>query len=181
MDHRSLAMTVWGMTRLQSRPSKQLLDSCLAATSRLLRQDSMTLLSLTTILSAVRSLQYLPPLPWMIEACSAARSLVNTDLSPKPWQRKDCVRRLEDVVSWFNLVMQQQQQQGQQCDAGGAGGDREAHGRGGEAGSSDRSSSQQGGVMRTAAGVLGSSSTSSEAMIAAAVGVAAAVAQQWHP
>eukprot|EP00775_Hariotina_reticulata_P013189 gene13189-13320_t len=105
MDHRSLAMTLWGLAQLQSRPSEQLLRCCVMSTSRLLRKDGMTLLSLTTILSAMRCLNYLPPLPWMIE----------------------------------------------------------------------------GGVMKRAVGVLGSSSASSEAMLAAAVGVAAAVAQQWHP
>jgi hypothetical protein len=38
-----------------------------------------------------------------------------------------------------------------------------------------------GGKVRKGAGVLGVNTASSEAMIAAAVGVAAAVAQQWHP
>lgn len=166
MDSTCLAMLMWSLPRLKLRPSEQFLQQCLTTTSAQLPQ--MTLLSITSVLAALQALGYLPPVSWMVETCQAARVKVNTDVTPKKWQRRACVRRLEETVKWFNDVTMQQQQ--------GANIDRDSREL------EDRSMQRRavGAVLKGAAGILGAGNTSSEALIAAAVGVAAAVAQQWR-
>lgn len=167
MDHSCLSMSMWAISRLSLRPSEPLLRAFLAATTSQL--PYMSLISITTILSGFRALGYLPPLGWMVETCNAARSIYNSDVSSKPWQRRNSLRRLEETVAWFNATVQLQV---------------EVAGDGQSDGQSDCQQQQagaRGGSGRRAANVLGVNTAGSEAMIAAAVGVAAAVAQQWHP
>lgn len=171
MDHSCLAMSMWAMARLRLRPSEALLQACLAATTA--RLPGMTLVSITSILAALQGLHYLPPLAWMVDTCNAARLIYNTDQTPKPWQRRASLKRLEETVGWFNTMVQQQ------AEAAAAAAD-EGHAKlGGAAGGHGGVKAGVQGRGRVG-GVLGNS-TSSEAMIAAAVGVAAAVVQQWHP
>lgn len=167
MDQACLAMVMWSLVKLQHKPSEQFLQQILAATTAQLQK--MTLLSVTTILAALQALEYLPPLPWMSETCKAARAKVSSDPSPQPWQRRVCVRRLEETVSWVNSVVQQQQQHGASSRAADQ-----------DPGTKGVQRRVAGAVLKGAAGVLGAGNTSSEAIIAAAVGVAAAVAQQWR-
>jgi hypothetical protein len=133
----------------------------------------MSLISITTVLSGFRALGYLPPLAWMVETCNAARNIYNSDVSCKSWQRRNNLRRLEETVTWFNTTVQLQAEGGAAAGAAAdVGADEQQKGVG---------SRGMGGKIRKGASVLGVNTASSEAMIAAAVGVAAAVAQQWHP
>jgi hypothetical protein len=158
-------MSMWAIARLSLRPNEPLLQAFLQATTAQL--PAMSLISITTILSGFRALEYLPPLGWMVETCNAARSIYNSDISCKPWQRRNNLRRLEETVTWFNTTVQLQ---------AGAAGDGLSGAQQQNAGASGL-----GGRGKRGAGMLGVNTASSEAMIAAAVGVAAAVAQQWHP
>ncbi|WIA38578.1 hypothetical protein OEZ86_001889 [Tetradesmus obliquus] len=171
MDHSCLSMSMWAISRLSLRPSEPLLRAFLAATTSQL--PAMSLISITTILSGFRTLGYLPPLGWMVETCNAARSIYNSDASSKPWQRRNSLRRLEETVTWFNTTVQLQVE---------VAGDGQSDGQNdGQSDGQQQQAGARGGSGRRAANVLGVNTAGSEAMIAAAVGVAAAVAQQWHP
>jgi hypothetical protein len=172
MDHRSLAMLVWSLGRLQLQPSEPFLQAVM--TSTLQQMPHMSLLSVVTIMSAFRALHYLPPLSWMVDVCIAARAKVSAGSTAKVWQQKDCVRRFEETVAWYNQALQQQ--------TGSAGVSE---------GSSSSSSSaevlvdgdEQQDMQRRRArmALLAASNAGSEGLLAAAVGIAAAVAQRWHP
>lgn len=172
MDHRSLAMLVWSLGRLQLQPSEPFLQAVM--TSTLQQMPRMSLLSVVTIISAFRALHYLPPLPWMVEICSAARAKVSTDSTAKVWQQKDCVRRFEETVVWYNQALQQQ--------TGSAG---VGEGSSSSAEVSVDGEEQQGQQdmqrRRARMALLTASNAGSEGLLAAAVGIAAAVAQRWHP
>lgn len=159
-------MLLWSLGRLQLQPPQPFLQAAMAATLHLM--PGMSLLSIVSILAAFRTLQYLPPLPWMLEVCAAARAKVSTDDSARGWQQRACVRRFEETLEWYNQAVQQ-------AAAGGA-----------AAGSvlTDEALLQHGQRQQQRAramGMLAAGAAGSEAMLAAAVGVAAAVAQQWHP
>jgi hypothetical protein len=171
MDHPCLAMSMWAIARLSLRPCEPLLQAFLQATTAQL--PTMSLISITTLLCGFRALGYLPPLAWMVESCNAARSIYNSDVSCKAWQRRNNLRRLEETVTWFNTTVQLQAEGSAAAGAAADGeSDEQQQGLG---------SRGVGGLSRKAAGMMGVNTASSEAMIAAAVGVAAAVAQQWHP
>lgn len=174
MDHRALGMLLWSLGRLQLQPSEAFLQDVLASTLQHVR--SMSLLSIVTILSSCKALQYLPPLPWMVEVCSAARAKVGSDSTAKVWQQRGCVRRFEETVAWYNQAMQQQAGAGSGASSSVEGSlDGEEGTEGGEG-----QQLQQAAVRRRRAR-MGMAGSEAEAMLAAAVGVAAAVAQQWHP
>jgi hypothetical protein len=191
MDHRCLAMLMWALAKLQLQPSEPFLQDVMAYTLQLM--PSMSLLSVVTLLGTFRDLQYLPPLPWMVEVCSAARAKLGSStaslgstgstggtggMAPKKWQQRDCVRRFEESVAWYNQAVQA-----------------EAAARGLSSSSSSSSPvasldgvdempvvSQQELQRRMARrALLAATGPGSEGLLAAAVGVAAAVAQQWHP
>jgi hypothetical protein len=182
-------MLMWAMGRFQMQPSEAFLQDVMACTLQLM--PSMSLLSVVTLLGTFRDLQYLPPLPWMVEVCSAARAKLGSSeaggtagstagrggTAPKKWQMRNSVRRFEEAVAWYNQAVQA-----------------EAAARG--LSSSSASSSpiasldgsdgleevtQQEMQRRRARQALLAAANPSEAMLAAAVGVAAAVAQSWHP
>jgi len=161
LDQASLAMLLWSLGKLQLQPPEAFLQAVMAATRQLM--PSMSLVSVVSILEAFKALQYLPPLPWLLEVCAAARAKVTSDSSPKGWQRKKCVRRFEETVEWYNQAMQAAAQ------GGGSGND--------ESQQLDKQQQRQ----QARVGMLAAGSAGSEAVLAAAVGVAAAVAQQWHP
>lgn len=168
MDHRALAMLLWSLSRLQLQPSEPFLQAVMASTRQ--HMPSMSLLSIVTILSAFKSLRYLPPLPWMVEVCSAARAKVSTDSTAKVWQQRACVRRFEETVAWYNQTVQQQTGVSLSSVDGSMDGEEVEE------------VEWQEEVARSRRLRLGmAAKTSSEAMLAAAMGVAAAVAQQWHP
>ncbi|KAF8061900.1 hypothetical protein HT031_004160 [Scenedesmus sp. PABB004] len=155
MDQACLGMLMWALAALRLRPAEPLLHGVLAATSAAL--PHMTLLSLTSVLAALQALNYLPPLAWMVETCSAARARLGDGGGARPAARRASARRLEEAVAWFNAAVAAQQ----------PGGPPPAGGRAG-APPPGRAGLLPGGA-------------NSEAVLAAAVGVAAAVAQTWHP
>jgi hypothetical protein len=165
-------MLVWSLGRLQLQPSEPFLQAI--RTSTLQQMPHMSLLSVVTIISAFRALHYLPPLPWMVEVCGTARAKVSTDSTAKVWQQKDCVRRFEETVAWYNQALQQQ--------AGSAGVSEGSSGSSVEV-SVDGDEQQQQDMQRRRArmALLAASNAGSEGLLAAALGIAAAVAQRWHP
>lgn len=165
MDQASVAMLLWSLGKLQLQPPEAFLQAAMAATQQVM--PSMSLLSVVSILESFKALQYLPPLPWLLEVCAAARAKVTSDSSPKGWQRRKCVRRFEETVEWYNQAMQAAAQGG-------------GNGNGVPDDESQQLDKQQQ-RQQARVGMLAASSAGSEAVLAAAVGVAAAVAQQWHP
>lgn len=165
LDSRALAMLLWALGRLQLQPSETFLQSAMSAT--LVLMPSMSLLSVVTILAAFRALQYLPPLQWMVEVCGAARAKVSSDASARVWQQRDCVRRFEETVAWYNQALQQQ--------AGGSLDELDAVGQ-----VQDEQEQQQAAHKQRQRARMLAQNPGSDAMLAAAVGVAAAVAQQWR-
>jgi hypothetical protein len=176
-------MMLWALARLQLRPRKSLMQAALAATLRAL--PGASLLSITSILAALRRLEYLPPLPWMVEVCGAARAKVGSDASPTTWQRKDCVRRFEEAVTWFNEASSHAAAQAAGASPTSSIGSPTSSQDELDESSSDAGQQQQQRArqqrQKARMSMLAAANSSSEGLIAAAVGVAAAVAQQWHP
>jgi hypothetical protein len=188
MDHASLAMFMWALPRLQLRPSEGLMQAVLAATLRQL--PAASLLSVTSILAALQALKYLPPLAWMVDVCGAARAKVNADVSPTAWQRRDCVRRFEAAVVWYNEAAAAAAAGTDASSASASSSGSSMH----SASASPTSSVDDGDVagskqqqlvhqqrQQARMRMLSAAKESSDSLLAAAVGVAAAVAQHWHP
>lgn len=177
LDHRALAMLMWALGRLQLQPSEAFLQSVMAAT--LQAMPGMSLLSVVSILGAFRALHYLPPLPWMVEVCSAARRKVSADANStsQVWQQRASVRRFEETVGWYNQALQEQ--------AAAVVGSSSSGGSRRDGSVEDALAEEEGdgpGVQRRRARLaLLAAAEKSEAVLAAAVGIAAAVAQRWHP
>jgi hypothetical protein len=179
-------MLMWALGRLQLQPSESFLQSVMAST--LQAMPSMSLLSVVSILGAFRALHFLPPLAWMVEVCSAARRKVSADgdgdaaAKSQVWQQRACVRRFEETVGWYNQALQEQA-------AAVAGSSSDGSSSGSRDGSSvgeasvDGEEERDGPAMqrRRARLALLAAAEKSEAVLAAAVGIAAAVAQRWHP
>lgn len=169
-------MLMWALGRLQLQPSESFLQSVMAAT--LQAMPSMSLLSVVSILGAFRALHYLPPLPWMVEVCSAARQKVSADANSSMslvWQQRASVRRFEETVGWYNQALQEQAA----AVVGSSSGSSRDGGE--EAALVDEEGDGPGVQRRRARLALLAAAEKSEAVLAAAVGIAAAVAQRWHP